>query len=98
MVFGDGVNESGWHWAESAGVQELEEVTLGAACCTEAIGPHWGGGRLLLCGSRDEWHEPEPGDGVAVSLENFLLILEYGAFLALEEYLAALIAEFTHRE
>jgi hypothetical protein len=48
------------------------------------------------CGGK--WHEPETGDGVAVSLEDWFVVLEDVAVGAIEEHLVAIVTELTHGE
>jgi hypothetical protein len=98
VVFAYGMNEGGRYGAKGAGVYELEQFALRAAgvgaevVCGCSAG-RWGGHG----GFWGKWHEPEPGDRVAVSLDDDAVIAQDRAFGALEEDLVSIVAEFADR-
>jgi hypothetical protein len=78
---------------------KLEQFALGAAGIgAEVVRGCSAGWWLGHGGSRGKWHEPEPGDWVAVSLEDDAVIAEDRAFGALEEDFVSIVTEFADRE
>jgi hypothetical protein len=95
LIFSDGVDERGRHWAEGAGMQELHQLAFGAAGVgAEAIVGGVVGARLVSRGWRGKGHEPEPRDGVTVALEDEAVIAPDFTSCARESDVVSVIAEF----